>query len=186
MIRATKVLPSAAWSHAASDTVVLDFDARHRRRMAMTGEQGLQFLLDLPDATALRDGDGLVLDDGRIVEVRAAMEPLAEITAPDAGTLLRLSWHLGNRHLPAQIEPNRILIRRDHVIEDMVAGLGGLVKLVSAPFDPEAGAYSGGHAHSHSHAESHSRTHTESHTHSHSDTHAHGHSHTHHHDHRHG
>jgi urease accessory protein len=174
MIRATKVLPSARWSHAASDTVVLDFDARHRRRMAMKGERGIEFLLDLPDATALRDGDGLVLDDGRIVEVRAAMEPLAELTAPDAGTLLRLAWHLGNRHLPAQIEEARILIRRDHVIEDMVAGLGGMVKLVSAPFDPEGGAYASAHAHAHSHSESHSHSHAESHSHTHGHHHRHG------------
>ena len=177
MIRATKVLPAASGHHSGVDAVALDFDARHRRRLVMTTEGGLEFLLDLPEAVALRDGDGLVLEDGRVLIVRAALEPLAEITAPDPATLVRLAWHLGNRHLPAALSPERILIRRDHVIEEMVAGLGGLVKLVSAPFDPEGGAY-GGHAQAH--AESHS--HAESHAHSHS----HEHGHTHRHSHRHG
>jgi urease accessory protein len=173
MIRATRVLAASLWSHAASDVVVLDFDARHRRRMTMTGEKGLTFLLDLPEAVALRDGDGLILDDGRIVAVRAALEPVAEISAPDAATLMRLAWHLGNRHLPAQLTADRIVIRRDHVIEEMVAGLGGSVRLISAAFDPEAGAYAPASAQAHSHAEAHSHSHSHSHTH-------------HHHDHRHG
>ena len=162
MIRATRVLPAKSWSHAATDAVALDFDARHRRRLTMTGERGTEFLLDLAEAVALKHGDGLILDDGRIVEVKAALEPLAEITAPDAPTLLRLAWHLGNRHLPAQLTGDRILIRRDHVIEDMVVGLGGAVKRIAAPFDPEAGAYaaSQSHAHSHSPAGSHSHSHS--------------------------
>jgi urease accessory protein len=174
MIRATKVLPAAAGPHPGGDAVALDFDARHRRRLLMTTEGGLEFLLDLPEATALRDGDGLLLEDGRVVLVRAALEPLAEITAADSATLVRLAWHLGNRHLPAALLSDRLLIRRDHVIEDMVAGLGGFVKLVSAPFDPEGGAY-GGHAEAQ--AESHSRA--ESHSHSHVHDHGHRHSHRH-------
>lgn len=189
MIRAVRVLPAASWSHAATDRVVLDFDARHRRRMIMTGERGLEFLLDLPEAVALRDGDGLVLEDGRVVEVKAALEPLAEIRAADGPTLMRLAWHLGNRHLPAEIAADRILIRRDHVIEEMVAGLGGQVRLISAPFDPEGGAYGQGHGHGLSHAESHSHSHSHSESHSHSHSHSHGesgHHHDHSHDHRHG
>jgi urease accessory protein len=177
MICATKVLPAAAGPYSAADAVALDFDARHRRRHVMTTEGGLEFLLDLPEATALRDGDGLELEDGRLVLVRAALEPLAEITAPDAATLVRLAWLLVNRHLPAALSPGRILIRRDHVIEEMVAGLGGQVKLISAPFDPEGGAYGG---HSQAHAESHARAESRSHSH------GHGHSHTHRHSHRHG
>jgi urease accessory protein len=184
MIRATAVIPAASWSHVATDAVVLDFDARHRRRMLMTGEGGLEFLLDLPEAVVLRDGDGLVLDDGRIVAVKAALEPLAEIGAPDPHTLLRLAWHLGNRHLPASIETGRILIRRDHVIEEMVAGLGGTVKLISAPFDPEGGAYAHGHVSVESHAHSHS--HSRGHGHAHAQSHSHSHSHDHHHDDGHG
>lgn len=149
MIRAEKVLSTENWSHVASDTVVLDFDLRHRRRIAMKSEKGLEFLLDLAETTALRDGDGIVLNDGRIVEVRAADEPLAEITAADRDQLVRLAWHLGNRHLPAALSGNRLFIRRDHVIEDMLQSLGAKVRHVEAPFDPEAGAYARDHEHDH-------------------------------------
>jgi len=147
MIRATRVFPAGQWSNVATDTVVLDYDQRHRRRMTMTAKRGLEFLLDLSHAVPLRDGDGLALDDGRLVEVRAAPEPLAEITAASPAGLLRVAWHLGNRHLPVQLTSVRIRIRRDHVIEAMVAGLGATVTHVEAPFDPEAGAYGDGHAH---------------------------------------
>lgn len=149
MLRAEKVLSAENWSHAASDTVVLDFDLRHRRRIAMKGERGLQFVLDLAETTALRDGDGIVLEDGRIVEVRAADEPLAEITAADTAQLVRLAWHLGNRHLPAALSGSRLFIRRDHVIEHMLESLGASVRHVEAPFDPEAGAYAHDHGHHH-------------------------------------
>lgn len=141
MMRAERVLPADTWSHVACDTVVLDFDRRHRRRIAMKGENGVEFLLDLAEATALRDGDGIVLGDGRIVAVRAANEPLAEITAEDSAHLVRLAWHLGNRHLPAALSADRLFIRRDHVIEHMLERLGATVRHVEAPFDPEAGAY---------------------------------------------
>jgi urease accessory protein len=107
----------------------------------MTGENGVEFLLDLAETTTLKDGDGIVLEDGRIVEVRAANEPLAEITARSPAQLVRFAWHLGNRHLPAALSGNRLLIRRDHVIEDMLESLGANVRHVEAPFDPEAGAY---------------------------------------------
>jgi urease accessory protein len=162
MIRATKVFPSENWSHAASDRVVLDYDGRHRRRFAMTGEKGTEFLLDLAEATALRGGDGLLLEDGRIVEVLAAAEPLAEIGASDGAHLLRLAWHLGNRHLPTQILGDRLRIRRDHVIEEMLVGLGAKVMQVSAPFDPEGGAYgheTHGHDQDHDHGDHHGHRH---------------------------
>jgi urease accessory protein len=159
MIRATKVFPAERWSHAATDRVVLDYDGRHRRRFAMTGEKGTEFLLDLAEATALRDGDGLLLEDGRIVEVTAAAEPLAEIGATDGAHLLRLAWHLGNRHLPTQILGDRLRIRHDHVIEQMIAGLGGTVTAITAPFDPEGGAYEHEphvhHSHHHDHPHDH-------------------------------
>src|SRR6202521_2525303 len=103
MIRATQVKGQHRWTQAAADTVVLDFDDRHRRRMAMTGTRGLEFLLDLENAVALRGGDALVLEDGRLVEVVAAPEPLAEIRGSDPQHLVRLAWHLGNRPLPTQI-----------------------------------------------------------------------------------
>src|SRR3954465_51976 len=150
MIRATRVLPHHGWDQAAADTVVLGFDDRHRRRMAMTGTRGLAFLLDLESVVALRGGDALVLEDGRLIEVVAAPEPLAEIRCNDPQHLVRVAWHLGNRHLPTQITAKALRIRRDHVIEAMVRGLGARVIEIEAPFDPEGGAYAGGgHAHGH-------------------------------------
>jgi len=148
MIRATQVRAQHRWTQAPADTVVLDFDDRHRRRMAMTGTRGLEFLLDLEHATVLRGGDALVLDDDRLIEVVAAPEPLAEIRGADPHHLVRVAWHLGNRHLPTQITAKGLRIRRDHVIEAMVKGLGARVIEIEAPFDPEGGAYAGGgHAH---------------------------------------
>jgi urease accessory protein len=133
----------------ATDEVLIDHDRRHRRRIVLTTETGADILLDLPQAVRLRDGDGLELDTGAIVRVRARAEPLAEIHAHGDAELIRIAWHLGNRHLPVQLLGDRIRIRRDHVIQAMVEQLGGHVDLIDAPFDPEAGAYSGGHAHSH-------------------------------------
>jgi urease accessory protein len=147
MIRATQVWGHHRWSEAPADTVVLGFDDRHRRRMAMTGTRGLEFLLDLENAVALRGGDALVLEDGRLIEVVAAPEPLAEIRGTDPQHLVRIAWHLGNRHLPTQIAGRGLRIRRDHVIEAMVKGLGARVIEIEAPFDPEGGAYASGHAH---------------------------------------
>jgi urease accessory protein len=143
MIRAIRVLPRGDWekSKLLTDTVVLDYDQRHRRRVAMKGRRGFEFLLDLPHAVPIRDRDGLELEDGRIVWVSAMKEPLAEIVAPDALTLARVAWHLGNRHLPTQLMAGRLRIRRDHVIEAMVAGIGATVIPIEAAFDPEIGAY---------------------------------------------
>src|SRR4029077_12523905 len=148
MIRATQVRAHHHWTEAPADTVVLDFDDRHRRRMAMMGTRGLEFLLDLQNATVLRGDDALVLEDGRLVEVVAAPEPLAEIRGRDPQHLVRLAWHLGNRHLPTQITARGLRIRRDHVIEAMLKGLGARIIEIEAPFDPEGGAYAdSGHAH---------------------------------------
>ncbi len=180
MIRATQVKPHHRWSEPAADTVVLDFDDRHRRRMAMTGTRGLEFLLDLEHAVALRGGDALVLEDGRLVEVVAAAEPLLEIRGHDPQHLVRLAWHLGNRHLPTQIMGKALRIRRDHVIEAMVKGLGARVIEIEAPFDPEGGAYAEGHAHAAHEAHDHDHGHS-----SHDHDHGHGHHHAHEHDHHH-
>jgi urease accessory protein len=147
VIRATRVLPAGQWSEAAADTVNLDYDQRHRRRLTMTGRGGVAFLLDLSHAVPLRHGDGLALEDGRIVEVSAAPEALAEVTAASPSELLRVAWHLGNRHLAAELLATSVRIRRDHVIEEMIAGLGATVRHIEAPFDPEAGAYPRGHRH---------------------------------------
>jgi urease accessory protein len=159
MLRADKVVPAGQWSGAPADTVVLDFDARYRRRVVMNGVGGLEFLLDLAEATMLRGGDGLRLEDGRLVEVVAEPEPLAEIRAADPLALTRVAWHFGNRHLPTEIMPKALRIRRDPVIEAMVAGLGARVIALEAPFNPEGGAYvkaAGGapdaHHHGHNHA----------------------------------
>jgi urease accessory protein len=183
MIRATRVQGQHRWSEPPADTVVLDFDDRHRRRMAMTGTRGLEFLLDLENAVALRGGDALVLDDGRLVEVVAAPEPLAEIRCNDPQHLVRVAWHLGNRHLPTQIMAKGLRIRRDHVIETMVKGLGARVIEIEAPFDPEGGAYAGG-GHAHASAEAHGHASAEAHAHAHAHaTHDHAaHGHEHHHD----
>ncbi|QUS41435.1 urease accessory protein UreE [Tardiphaga alba] len=185
MIRATAVIGQYNWIEAAIDTVVLDFDDRHRRRMAMTGTRGLEFLLDLETAVALRGGDALVLEDGRRVEVVAAPEPLIEIRGTDPGHLVRLAWHLGNRHLPTQIMAKGLRIRRDHVIEDMVRGLGARVIEIEAPFDPEGGAYAAPHEAPHAHDHGHNHGHHGcSHDHHAHDHHAHG-KHDHAHDHGH-
>jgi len=141
MLHAHSVVPSGAWSGEPADSVVLDYDERYRRRVAMTGVRGLGFLLDLPEAVTLRAGDGIKLEDGRIVEVVAAPESLIEIRAADAAALARIAWHLGNRHLPTELTARSLRIRRDPVIEDMALGLGGALAAIEAPFNPEGGAY---------------------------------------------
>jgi urease accessory protein len=155
MLRANSVIPAGGWSGEPADSVVLDFDERHRRRVAMTGVRGLGFLLDLPEAVALRAGDGLQLEDGRVVEVVAAPETLAEIRAADAAALTRIAWHFGNRHLPTELLRKSLRIRRDPVIEEMAVGLGAQVVAIEAPFNPEGGAYVRGpeaaHGHGHGH-----------------------------------
>jgi urease accessory protein len=146
--RACEIKSAGAWNAASAiDRVVLDADERHRRRVVLTGERGTRFLLDLPHATALRDGDGLVLDDGAIVRVAGKPEALVEIAAADASALARLAWHIGNRHTDLQIVGDRLRIRRDHVLEDMLRGLGARLTRLEAPFDPEPGAYHGAHQH---------------------------------------
>jgi urease accessory protein len=140
--RASRIVRAAAWRAGyAADRVALDADERYRRRIVLTGERGTKFLLDLADATALRDGDGLVLDDGTIIAVVAKLEPVVEVAAPDAAALARLAWHLGNRHTEVQIAGDKLRIRRDHVLEDMLVGLGATLSAIEAPFEPERGAY---------------------------------------------
>jgi urease accessory protein len=149
-MHAESVLPAGSWDPAREvDRVLIDFDRRHRRRILLPTEGGNEVLLDLPQAARLRHGDGLVLDDGGVVRVCAKPERLLEIHAHEEGELVRIAWHLGNRHLPMQLLGDRIRIRADHVIEEMVEGLGGHVDPIDAPFDPEAGAYAGGHQHHH-------------------------------------
>ena len=152
MVRAVSIERAGTWVGACADSVVLDFDQRHRRRITMRGEGGLAFLLDLDEPARLRHGDALVLEDGRRIAIMAAAEPLAEIRCDDVHHLIRLAWHLGNRHLPTMIDGEGLLIRRDHVIEDMARRLGAAVAHVEAHFEPEGGAYAGaGHHHGNDH-----------------------------------
>jgi urease accessory protein len=136
--------------HDPAGTITLDESARHRRRWKMISDNGIEFLLDLPEARLLRHGDGLLLDDGRVIEVCAEPEPLYDVRGRDPRHLLALTWQIGNRHLDAQILDDRILIRRDHVIGEMLEGLGATVSEIEAPFDPEGGAYGDAH-HGHHH-----------------------------------
>ena len=162
MLRATEVKPAGSWApDAARDCVVLDFDARHRRRIVMHGEAGLDFLLDLPEAVALADGDALALEDGGLVTVKAAPERLIEVRAGADLPLVRIAWHLGNRHLPTQILGDALRIREDHVILDMLQKMGARTAVIEAPFHPEGGAY--GHGRTHGHAHEHDNAHDHAH-----------------------
>lgn len=152
MRRAITVHTRGHWpEEAAVDSVTLPFLDRHRRRIRLVADSGTPFLLDLARAQHLTDGDGLEFDNGSYIRVRSAAEPVIEITADTPGDLLRIAWHLGNRHLPLQALEDRLRIRADHVIAAMVEGLGGRITWLAAPFDPEIGAYAGA-AHGHEHA----------------------------------
>lgn len=161
-MRAIAIKAATTWSGETVDRVVLDYNDRHRRRVAMAGKNGTIFLLDLPTAVGLRGGDALVLEDGGLIEVVAAPEPLLEIRCTDPRHLARVAWHLGNRHVPTQLLTNALRIRRDHVLAELAAQLGAAVAAIEAPFDPEGGAYAApvGHHHHgdhdhHPHAPSH-------------------------------
>jgi urease accessory protein len=148
-MRVEAILPAGSWDVTQEiDQVLIDYDRRFRRRIVLTTLQGTDILIDEPQAVRLRDGDGLLVASG-IIRVRAQAEDLMEIHAHRDAELVRIAWHLGNRHLPVQLLGNRIRIRADHVIRDMIVGLGGHVDHVMAPFDPEAGAYAGVHHHHH-------------------------------------
>jgi len=155
--RATAIVPAGTWNEAAArDTVHVDFDDRFRRRKVYLTEGGGSFLLDLAEAQVMRDGDGLALESGGFIRVRAAAEDLIEVRAETPARLIRLAWHLGNRHLPTQLLDDRLLIRHDHVIIRMLEGLGATLEKVRAPFDPEGGAYGEhnrllSHPHGHGH-----------------------------------
>jgi len=162
MLRATAVVRKAAVKpDRVADTVVLDHEGRHRRRVALKGEGGLDFLLDLDKAAALADGDAVRLEDGRLVEVRAAPQALIEIRAENPLRLMRVAWHIGNRHTPAEIGADAIWIEDDHVLAEMVRGQGCTATPVERPFRPERGAYEPdcGHDHGHAHHAHHAHHH---------------------------
>jgi urease accessory protein len=163
MERVEEIRPPGHWPSAEErDSITLAYHDRHRRRLRLVAERGTDFLLDLARTILLREGDGLRLSGGGYVRMRAADEPLLEIKATTPEALARLAWHLGNRHLPAEIGAKRILIHRDHVIAGMLRGLGAEVAEVTAPFNPESGAYAAlghpddhGHEHEHEHGADH-------------------------------
>ena len=151
MLRVVSVIRKAQVEAAkVVDRVILDAGDRQRRRIVLTGEKGTHVLLDLDRPVALRDGDGLLLDDGSIVQVGGQVEPLLEITPSSPRDFVRLAWHLGNRHTDVQIVQGRIRIRHDHVLEDMLRGLGATVRPLQAAFDPEVGVAQD-HHHDHEH-----------------------------------
>jgi len=148
MRRAVEVARAGEWPcDLSAGRATLGWDDRHRRRVRLASDDGAAFLLDLAEATVLRGGDGLRLDDGGWLEVCAAAEPLVEARAADAVALARLAWHLGNRHVPAEVIGKALRVRDDPVIVDMLEGLGARISRVQAPFTPEAGAYGARHDH---------------------------------------
>jgi urease accessory protein len=179
MLRATAVVRKPAVKpERVADRVTLDHEGRNRRRIALKGESGLDFLLDLDKATALNDGDAVKLEDGRLVQVKAAPQHLLEVRAENPSRLLRIVWHIGNRHTPAEVTADAIYIEDDYVLAEMVRGQGGTATPVTRPFQPERGAYEHdcGHDHHghgvHDHAGDHHHAH-DCHAHDHSQ-HAHG------------
>lgn len=134
-------------AHHADDSVVLDYEARFLRRKVLTATSGLRFLVDLSQTTSVDQHGAFILDDGRAVGVVPAEEELFQVK----GDLVRLAWHIGNRHTPCQVEADRLLIQRDHVMRDMLERLGATVTAVAEPFTPEGGAYGHGRTHSHAH-----------------------------------
>lgn len=186
MLSAHIILSPCDWSHKeAADSITLDHDARHRRRISLTSDGGTVFLLNLPRAIMLLHGDAIQLEDGRLIRVVAADEPLMHVAAGAAVSLPRLAWHVGNRHLPAVIHDDHLLLRQDHVIADMLQGLGATVTQVMAPFTPEQGAYSGGHnaaGHDSTEQDGQAGAHHHDHDHAHTHDHDHGARHIHHHD----
>ena len=141
--------PAGHWpKEQAARSVTLDFDARHRRRIRLTTDQGEDVLLGLPKVVAMADGDGLQLEDGTWLKVQAAAELIVEVRHKDTNQLMRLAWHLGNRHLPTEIRNQVLRIRPDHVIEEMLHRFGADLVKVQAPFQPEGGVYSE-HGHHH-------------------------------------
>lgn len=151
-LRASAVRRAGTPGGVPYDLAVLPHDQRRLRRRLLRLRHGDEILIDLPEVTTLESGDALVLEDGRLAGIEAAEEDLYEVRARDPTHLAELAWHLGNRHLPAQIcvEPSppgpRILIARDPVIRTMLTGLGASVQDVREPFSPAQGAY---HAHAH-------------------------------------
>ncbi len=153
MLRATSIVRKpAVKADKVTDKVVLSHEDRQRRRVMLSTAAGQEVLLDLDKPTVLNEGDALKLDDGRLVLVNAAVQPLLEIRAENPLRLMRVAWHVGNRHTPAEITADAIYIEEDHVLAEMIRGQGCSITPVSRAFQPERGAYDhGGHGHDHGH-----------------------------------
>lgn len=136
----------------AAERVVLSYDERFLRRKRLVCESGASVMVDLAETVSLEDGDALVTDTGQRVAVVAAQEPVIEVRGPN---LARLAWHIGNRHTPCQVDEGHLVIRRDHVLEAMLRGLGADLTPVIAPFRPEGGAYGHGRTMGHDHLHGH-------------------------------
>lgn len=148
-LRASRFVRAGFVMQTPWDLVVLESSERTLRRKLLTLQHGDSVLVDFAKPVALQDRDCLILDDDRLVEIIAAEEALLEVRGRSPQHLMQLAWHIGNRHLEAQIEPGRILIRRDHVIAHMLQHQGASVAEVREPFSPEQGAYHAGHSHEH-------------------------------------
>lgn len=142
-----KVHPAGHW-RGPCESITLTYADRFLRRKRLVSDAGTAFLADLSGTQSLNDGDAFELSDGRLVKVAAATEDLLELRSDD---LVRLAWHIGNRHTPCQVEADRLLIQPDHVLYEMVLKLGGKVAEVREPFIPEGGAYGHGRTHGHAH-----------------------------------
>jgi urease accessory protein len=171
-------------------TVELDWDVRQKSRFEATDSQGRTLGVFLPRGTVVRGGDVLVAEDGSLVRVIAAPQPVLKIThCSDHGTpfdLLRAAYHLGNRHVPIELKPDHLKIEPDHVLAAMLRGMHLIVHEVQEPFEPEGGAYGASSTHGHAHGHDHGHGHGHDHDHDHDHDHGHGHGHGHHHDHGHG
>ena len=184
MQRATSIVRKAAVkAEKVIDQVSLDHEGRHRRRITLTGEKGTAFLLDLEKTATLNDGDAVKLEDGSLILVKAAPQTLIEIKADNPMRLLKTAWHIGNRHTPAEITADAIYIEEDHVLAEMIRGLGCAMATVSRPFQPERGAYHdhahGDHGHDHHSHDHHGHDHGHAHDHGHDHSHDHAHHHAH-------
>lgn len=131
------------------DQLVLPFDLRQKSRLRVTLQSGHEAALMLERGSILRGGDLLQAESGQIIQVVAAEQAVMKVTAVDAQALARAAYHLGNRHVPLQVGDDWLRLEQDHVLKDMLLGLGVTVTDESAPFEPEAGAYGGGHRHHH-------------------------------------
>lgn len=151
----------------ASGVLALDYEARFLRRKRLLTTSGEAVLVDLPETISVEEGDAFEAEDGRVFAISAEAEPLLRIT----GEIVRLAWHIGNRHTPCEVATDHLLIRDDHVLAGMLEQLGATVEKVQGPFRPEGGAYGHGRTHGHDHGHEHGHDHGHEHSHDHSHSH---------------